>query len=134
MLQGIRTKWEPRIGATGSSLEPLNQVAQALDRSKNMSEEKEEASFSILTIYDELEKRRSEPESPGLSSQPEQLGEVYGSPQPPPGSPRQSGPAYVDVSWESPPPWAPQILDSSDLQASWLPEAELGEDAESGFR
>uniref|UniRef100_A0A8D1YRT3 TLE family member 7 n=1 Tax=Sus scrofa TaxID=9823 RepID=A0A8D1YRT3_PIG len=98
-----------------------------------MSEEKEEASFSILTIYDELEKRRSEPESPGLSSQPEQLGEVYGSPQPPPGSPRQSGPAYVDMSWESPPPWAPQILDSSDLQASWLPEAELGEDAESGF-
>ncbi|KAB0390068.1 hypothetical protein E2I00_013575, partial [Balaenoptera physalus] len=102
---------------------------------KTMSEEKEEASFSILTIYDEPEKRRNMPESPGISSQDEhhaqsQLGEVCGPPQQPPGSPRQHDLAYQEMI--SPQQWAPQALDRSELQAPQLSEAE-SEEAEPGL-
>ncbi|KAJ8785777.1 hypothetical protein J1605_006737 [Eschrichtius robustus] len=100
-----------------------------------MSEEKEEASFSILTIYDEPEKRRNVPESPGISSQDEhhaqsQLGEACGPPQQPPGSPRQHDLAYQEMI--SPQQCAPQALDRSELQAPQLSEAE-SEEAEPGL-
>eukprot|EP00069_Balaena_mysticetus_P007127 bmy_18927T0 len=100
-----------------------------------MSEEKEEASFSILTIYDEPEKRRNVPESPGISSQHEhhaqsQLGEACGPPQQPPGSPKQHDLAYREMI--SPQQWAPQALDRSELQAPQLSKAE-SEEAEPGL-
>ncbi|XP_054939394.1 transducin-like enhancer protein 7 [Physeter macrocephalus] len=102
-----------------------------------MSEEKEEASFSILTIYDEPEKRKNVPESPGISSKHEnhaqsQLGEACGPPQQLPGSPRQHDLAYQETSCVSPRQWAPQALDRSELQATQLSEAE-SEEAEPGL-
>ena len=103
-----------------------------------MSEEKEEASFGVLPIYDEPEKRRDVPESPDTSSQPEhharsQLGEVCGPPEQPLGSPRQHGPAYQEMTCASPQQWAPGALDGSELPATRLSKAE-SEDAECGFR
>ncbi|XP_065755812.1 transducin-like enhancer protein 7 [Phocoena phocoena] len=102
-----------------------------------MSEEKEETSFSILTIYDEPEKRRNVPESPGISSQHEhhaqsQLGEACGPPQQLPRYPRQHDLAYQEMSCVSPQQWAPQALDRSELQATQLSEAE-SEEAEPGL-
>ncbi|NIG61775.1 transducin-like enhancer protein 2-like [Pontoporia blainvillei] len=97
-----------------------------------MSEEKEDASFSILTIYDEPERRRNVPESPGISSQHEQhaqsqLGEACGPPQQLPGYPRQHDLASQEMSCVSPQQWAPQALDRSELQATQLSEAESEE-------
>ncbi|XP_059939161.1 transducin-like enhancer protein 7 [Mesoplodon densirostris] len=97
-----------------------------------MSEEKEEPSFSILTIHDEPEKRGNVPESLGISSQHEhhaqsQLGKACGPTQRLPGSPRQHDPAYQEMSCVSPQRWAPQALDGSELQATQLSEAESEE-------
>lgn len=99
-----------------------------------MSREKEEASFSILRIYDEPEDRRSELESPGISSQHElqalsHLDGLYGTPQRPPGA-LQRGPVYPAMSPLTPQQWALQTLDRSEPQTSWLSEAEPGEAAE----
>lgn len=76
-----------------------------------MSGEKGET-FSILRIYDEPELKRNEPESSDIFSQHEpqaqsQLDRVRGTPR-----------------------WALQALDRSQLQTSWLSEAEPGEAAE----
>ena len=103
-----------------------------------MSEEKEEASFGVLPIYDEPEKMGDVPESPDASSQLEhharsQLGKVCSPPEQPLGSLRQHGPAYQEMTCVSPQQWAPQALDGSELPATWLSEAE-SEDAASGFR
>lgn len=103
-----------------------------------MSEEKEEASFGVLPIYDEPEKRRDMPESPDASSQPEhrarsQLGEVCGPPEQPLGSPSQRGPAYQETTCVSPQQWAPQALDGSELPATRLSKAE-SKDAACGFK
>lgn len=103
-----------------------------------MSEEKEEASFGVLPIYDEPEKMGDMPESPDASSQLEhhprsQLGEVCSPPEQPLGSLRQHGPAYQEMTCASPQQWAPQALDGSELPATWLSKAE-SEDAACGFR
>ncbi|KAI4558747.1 hypothetical protein MJT46_013389 [Ovis ammon polii x Ovis aries] len=102
-----------------------------------MSEEKEEASFGVLPIYDEPEKMGDMPESPDASSQLEhhprsQLGEVCSPPEQPLGSLRQHGPAYQEMTCASPQQWAPQALDGSELPATWLSKAE-SEDAACGF-
>nr|XP_031536776.1 transducin-like enhancer protein 7 [Vicugna pacos] len=103
-----------------------------------MSEEKEEASFSILTIYDDPEERGSVPESPGISSQHEhhtqsQLDEVCGPLQQLPGSLAQCGPVFQEVSCVTPQQWVPQALDRSELQVPWFSEVE-SEEAEPGPR
>ncbi|KAF5919519.1 hypothetical protein HPG69_000118 [Diceros bicornis minor] len=100
-----------------------------------MSEEKEEASFSILRIYDEPEERRNVPESSGIASQHEhpaqsELDGVYGTPQQSPGPLTQHSLVYQEMSPMTPQEWALQALDRSELQASWLCEAEPGEEAE----
>ncbi|XP_032470716.1 transducin-like enhancer protein 7 [Phocoena sinus] len=78
-----------------------------------MSEEKEETSFSILTIYDEPGEEEECAESPGISSQHEhhaqsQLGEACGPPQQLPRYPRQHDLAYQEMSCVSPQQWAPR--------------------------
>nr|XP_031315044.1 transducin-like enhancer protein 7 [Camelus dromedarius]XP_045377552.1 transducin-like enhancer protein 7 [Camelus bactrianus] len=103
-----------------------------------MSEEKEEASFSILTIYDDPEERGSVPESPGISSQHEhhtqsQLDEACGPLQQLPGSLAQCGPVFQEVSCVSPQQWVPQALDRSELQVPWFSKVE-SEEAEPGPR
>ncbi|XP_057566798.1 transducin-like enhancer protein 7 [Hippopotamus amphibius kiboko] len=104
---------------------------------ETVSEEKEEASFRILTIYDEPEQGRNEPESPGVSSQQEprvhsQLGEARGPLEQPPGSPRHHDLAFQEMSCVRPQQWAPQALDGSELQATQRAETE-SEAAEPGL-
>ncbi|CAK7317444.1 Transducin-like enhancer protein 7 [Vulpes lagopus] len=86
-----------------------------------MSREKEEALFSILSIYDEPEEGSNMPESSGISQDEDQAQTqpegVYGTPQQLLGSPTQHDPVYQQQ-------WVLQTPDRSELQASWLSEAE----------
>uniref|UniRef100_A0A2I3LS19 TLE family member 7 n=1 Tax=Papio anubis TaxID=9555 RepID=A0A2I3LS19_PAPAN len=101
-----------------------------------VSGEKEEASFRMLGADGEPEERRDVPESSGVSSQPEpqvqhQLGSLYGVPWQPPGPPIQHSPADQETSAVTQQQWHLQGLGRSELQAARLPEAQLGEAAES---
>lgn len=82
------------------------------------------------------EERRDVPESSGVSSQPEpqvqhQLGSLYGVPWQPPGPPTQHSPADQETSKVTQQQWHLHGLGRSELQAAGLPEAQLGEAAES---
>uniref|UniRef100_A0A2K6LBF3 TLE family member 7 n=1 Tax=Rhinopithecus bieti TaxID=61621 RepID=A0A2K6LBF3_RHIBE len=101
-----------------------------------VSGKKEEASFRMLRADGEPEERRDVPESSGVSSQPEpqvqhRLGSLYGVPWQPPGPPIQHSPADQETSTVTQQQWHLQGLGRSELQAAGLPEAQLGEAAES---
>ncbi|XP_017809035.1 transducin-like enhancer protein 7 isoform X3 [Papio anubis] len=90
----------------------------------------------MLGADGEPEERRDVPESSGVSSQPEpqvqhQLGSLYGVPWQPPGPPIQHSPADQETSAVTQQQWHLQGLGRSELQAARLPEAQLGEAAES---
>ncbi|XP_044902927.1 transducin-like enhancer protein 7 isoform X3 [Felis catus] len=94
-----------------------------------MNRGKEGASFSTLRIYDEPEEWRNVLESSGISSQHEHQAQSqaegeYGMPQQPLAPQTSHGPVYQEMSSGTPQQWVLQPLDRSELQASWLSEAE----------
>nr|XP_051702965.1 transducin-like enhancer protein 7 isoform X2 [Oryctolagus cuniculus] len=105
--------WTGDPGSAGwISLWSPEAVAQVLPCPENMSGEKEEATFSILRVYDEPEEMRTMPESSGISSW-HQLDCLPGAPQLPPDPQRQHGPASQDGNEMSQMQWCLHAPDPS---------------------
>ncbi|XP_023564915.1 transducin-like enhancer protein 2 [Octodon degus] len=105
-----------------------------------MSRRKEEDSFRILRIYDEPEERRAMPVSSDTSSQHEQLmqyqlGRGHGPFQVLPRRPVfQLDPVYQELRTMTQQQWDFWTLDTSELQATWFLEGELGQGAQDDSR